>query len=267
METSPVNTILLWTTILICILFWVSTLFRTSSLARVKRILGWYVAFLGGALFTYSVLSGEYNSLWKQLAQFFYYPLNLALFPTLYVFVHRLSGGEKPSCFCKRIPHYLPTILALFMLPAMYKYIPESVWVQFVSAPANLPYPETYPAFLKLYLYVFNDSVFILQLLLYTYLMMKLLLNPPLKDKQLQAVITSKLLNFFKIYVAIFFMISLLLLIMRYFASLEPGVCQLISTIGILVLVVYLGLFLYKSPVAEVNRQSPIDNRQSPIDN
>ncbi len=120
------------------------------------RVLGVFMLFLAGFLFDYAWLNGNLGLQGNLAVAVVYLPIVLSLQPLLFLYVVRLAGVKK-----------LTRRYFLHFLPSFVFFLPDEALSEIKSGPIYTPYPEVFPKEFNLFLIVFNDVLFFLQIPIY----------------------------------------------------------------------------------------------------
>lgn len=220
--------------------------FGASNEKKSAKILGWFFTLAG----TYFILNFLLNleEIWqfvKPICSFLYLPVGLSLLPVMYSYVRRITGHTND----KKVfiyGHFIPSTIAFAVNGMLLLILKGSNWNSYFMQELNTPYDAGFSSLLKIYLYLFHEFMFAIQLVLYAVLMVIMLLRHKKQTKSLFSNMEKINLNWLLSLVLVFSVISIGVLCTEFGIKYHSTSYHFMMLFLPLLFCLYLGIFAFK---------------------
>jgi len=205
------------------------------------RILGIFLLVLAGFLFDYAWLNGNLGLQGNLAVSAVYLPIVLSLQPILFLYVVRLAGVKRLSR--RYFLHFLPSFICLLSFVLFLFFLPDEALSEIKSGPIYTPYPSIFSKEFNLFLIVFNDVLFFLQIPVYVVALFAILRKHRKRIRNYYSNLEGLTLSWFHGFILMYLIFLGSLLIAEYLVSVSEAVSDLIYTIETLIFLLFLGYF------------------------
>lgn len=234
-------TVLLVASVLLSLFLALVFLTSQNEKKRGAKALGLAMMVLGVFLFDFSWLNGSLGFEGNLVVSVPFLSLALSLLPLLFLYVLRLTGVKKLTR--RYFLHFLPSIVCLLIYIIFLFFLSDEAINEIKAGQIFAPYSEIFPPAFRLFMIVFNDGIFILQILGYVVAFLIVLKEHYKRITNYYSNLEGYNLSWYKGFIIIYLMFLSSILATEYLLAVSVSVSNLIYTIEILVFLVFMGYF------------------------
>ncbi|MEA1877491.1 MAG: helix-turn-helix domain-containing protein [Bacteroidota bacterium] len=205
------------------------------------KILGVFMLLLAVFLFDFAWLNGNLGLQGNLVVAVVYLPVTLSLQPLLFLYVIRLVGVKKLTR--RYFLHFIPSVICLLSFVLFLFFLPDEALSEIKSGPIYMPYPAFFPEGFNLFLIVFNEGLFFLQIPVYVVALLLILRKHHKRIRNHYSNLEGLSLSWFQGFILMYLIFLGSIMVAEYMVSVSEAVSDLIYTIETLIFLVFLGYF------------------------